>query len=207
MMMSRWFAMLTAVGFCVSLMALAGCGTSAPTRFYVLSPMPASEEGSQVVLDERCLAIGIGPITLPQYLERPQIVTRLNSNEMKLADFDQWAEPLKDNFTRVLAENLSALLCADAMAVFPWSGSTPVDYQVQVEVIRLDGALGGEAVMTARWAIMGEDSRKVLYTTTSSYREPVPDSEEYSSLVVSQSRLLEKFSQDIAEAIREIMLK
>ena len=206
-MMSRWFAMLTAVGFCVSLMALAGCGTSAPTRFYVLSPMPASEEGSQVVLDERCLAIGIGPITLPQYLERPQIVTRLNSNEMKLADFDQWAEPLKDNFTRVLAENLSALLCADAMAVFPWSGSTPVDYQVQVEVIRLDGAFGGEAVMTARWAIMGEDSRKVLYTTTSSYRAPVPDSEDYSPLVVTQSRLLEKFSNDVAEAIKEVMLK
>ena len=68
MMMSRCFAMLTVFVFCASLMALAGCGTSAPTRFYVLSPMPASGEGSQVVLDERCLAIGIGPITLPQYL-------------------------------------------------------------------------------------------------------------------------------------------
>jgi hypothetical protein len=207
MMISRCFAMLSVVSFCVSLMALAGCGTSAPTRFYVLSPIPASEEGSRVVLDERCLAIGIGPITLPQYLERPQIVTRLGSNEMKLADFDQWAEPLKDNVSRVLSENLSALLCADAMAIFPWTGSTPVDYQVQVEVIRLDGRLGGEAMLTARWAIMGEDSRKVLYTTTSSYRGSVPDSEDYSTFVATQSRLLEKFSQDVAEAIREVMLK
>ena len=205
--MSRLFAMLTVIGFCISMMTLTGCGTSAPTRFYVLSPMPAAEEGSQVVLGERCLAIGIGPITLPQYLERPQIVTRLNNNEMKLADFDQWAEPLKDNFTRVMAENLSALLCADAMAIFPWTGSTPVDYQVQVEVIRLDGTLGGEAVMTARWSIMGEDSRKLLYTTTSSYRAPLTESDDYTPFVVAQSRLLERFSQDVAEAIREVMLK
>jgi uncharacterized lipoprotein YmbA len=169
--------------------------------------MPASQEGAQVVLDERCLAIGIGPVTLPQYLERPQIVTRLSSNEMKLADFDQWAEPLKDNFTRVMAENLSAMLCADAMAIFPWTGSTPVDYQIQVEVIRLDGTLGGEVVMTARWAIMGEDSRKLLYTTTSSYRAPVADSDDYTPFVAAQSRLVEKFSQDVAEAIREVMLK
>ncbi len=207
MMMSRRFALLTLFGYCASLTVLGGCGTSAPTRFYVLSPMPASEEGSQVALDERCLAIGIGPITMPQYLERPQIVTRLSSNEMKLADFDQWAEPLKDNFTRVLAENLSALLCADAMAIFPWTGSTPVDYQVQVEVIRLDGALGGEAVMTARWAIMAEDSRKVLYTRTSSYRAPVAESQDYSPFVSTQSRLLEKFSNDVAKAIKEVMLK
>jgi uncharacterized lipoprotein YmbA len=205
-MMSRLFATLMVIGFCVSVITLPGCGTSAPTRFYVLSPMPASDEGSQVVLDERCLAIGIGPVTLPQYLERPQIVTRLSSNEMRLADFDQWAEPLKDNFTRVMAENLSALLCADAMAIFPWTGSTPVDYQVQVEVIRLDGALGGEVVMTARWAIMGEDSRKLLYTTTSSYRAPVAASDDYSTFVAAQSRLLEKYSQDVAEAIREVML-
>jgi len=207
MMTSRGFAIIAIFGCCVSLMLMAGCGTSAPTRFYVLSPMPASEEGSQVVLGERCLAIGIGPITLPQYLERPQIVTRLSNNEMKVADFDQWAEPLRDNFSRVLAENLSALLCADAMAIFPWSGSTPVDYQVQVEVIRLDGALGGEAVMTARWAIMAEDSRKLLYTRTSSYRAPVAESEDYSTFVSTQSRLLEKFSNDVAEAIKEVMLK
>jgi uncharacterized lipoprotein YmbA len=206
-MISRRFPFLILFGFCISLIGLGGCGTSAPTRFYVLSPMPASQEGSQVVLDERCLAIGIGPVTLPQYLERPQIVTRVSSNEMQLADFDQWAEPLKDNFTRVLAENLSALLCADAMAVFPWSGSTPVDYQVQVEVIRLDGAPGGEAALTARWAIMGEDSRKVLYATTSAYRAPVAASEDYSPFVATQSRLVEKFSNDIAEAIKETMLK
>jgi hypothetical protein len=60
--------------------------------------------------------------------------------------------------------------------------------------------------MTARWAIMGEDSRKVLYTTTSSYRAPVPVSEDYSPFVATQSRLLEKFSNDIAEGIKEVML-
>jgi uncharacterized lipoprotein YmbA len=186
---------------------LAGCavtGTTAPSRFYMLSPLSESKEQAQVALQEECIAIGIGPVEVAEYLNRPQIVTRLSSNELKLAEFDQWAEPLKDNFSRLLAENLSSLLCADAIAVFPWGGSTPIDYRVEVEVVRLDGALGSNAILDVRWAIYREEDRRMLFTKKSSLSEATNGSG-YEPFVSAQSRAIELLSREIAEQIKNIL--
>jgi len=156
------FFRLTLLTIVALLMHLAGCASSAPTRFYVLSPLASSTSDSQVPKDEGCIAIGIGPVELPAYLDRPQIVTRVSENELSLSEFNKWAEPLKDNLTRVLVENLSTLICADAISIFPWKGPTPIDYQVEVTVIRMDGSVGGNASLVARWAIFREKDRKML---------------------------------------------
>lgn len=183
-------------------MHLAGCASSAPSRFYVLSPLASSKAESQALKDEVCIAIGIGPVELPAYLDRPQIVTRVSENELNLAEFDKWAEPLKDNLFRVLAENLSTLLCADAISIFPWKGPTPIDYQVEVTVIRMDGNVGGNASLVARWAIFRENDKKMLLTRKSSYSEPL-SSQNYKALVSAQSRTIADLSREIAEAIKE----
>ena len=86
---------------CCCCARLAGCGNDKPTRLYVLTattekPAATSPNG---------VAIGVGPITLPKYLDRPQIVTR-RQRPMSLAqaNFDQWGGDLNDNITRVLAD-------------------------------------------------------------------------------------------------------
>jgi len=190
--------MLTIVAL---LMHLAGCASSAPTRFYVLSPLASSKAEPQALKDEGCIAIGIGPVELPAYLDRPQIVTRLSENELDLAEFDKWAEPLKDNFSRVLVENLSTLLCADAISIFPWKGPTPIDYQVEVTVIRMDGNVGGNASLVARWAIVRQNDRKMMLTRQSSFSRLL-SSESYKALVSAQSRAIADLSREIAEAIK-----
>ena len=182
-------------------MYLAGCASSAPSRFYVLSPLVSSKAESQALKDEGCIAIGIGPVELPAYLDRPQIVTRVSENELNLAEFDKWAEPLKDNFSRVLVENLSTLLCADTISIFPWKGPTPIDYQVEVTVIRMDGNVGGNASLVARWAIFRENDRKMLLTRQSSFSRLL-SSEGYKALVSAQSRAIADLSREIAEAIK-----
>jgi uncharacterized lipoprotein YmbA len=197
LLLSR-LTMLTIVAL---LMHLAGCASSAPTRFYVLSPLTSSKAESQVLKDEGCIAIGIGPVELPAYLDRPQIVTRLSENELDLAEFDKWAEPLKDNFSRVLVENLSTLLCADAISIFPWKGPTPIDYQVEVTVIRMDGNVGGNASLVARWAIFRQNDRKMLLTRQSNFSRRI-SSESYKALVSAQSRAIADLSREIAEAIK-----
>ena len=194
--------MLTIVAL---LMHLAGCASSAPTRFYVLSPLPGAKAESQTLKDEGCIAIGIGPVELPAYLDRPQIVTRVSENELNLAEFDKWAEPLKENFSRVLVENLSTLLCADAISIFPWKGPTPIDYQVEVTVIRMDGNVGGNASLVARWVIFRENDRKMLLTRQSSFSRPL-SSQGYKALVSAQSRAIADLSREIAEAIKEYAL-
>jgi len=192
-------SMLTIVAL---LMHLAGCAISAPTRFYVLSPLASSNAESQALKDEGRIAIGIGPVEFPAYLDRPQIVTRVSENELNLAEFDKWAEPLKDNFSRVLVENLSTLLCADAISIFPWKGPTPIDYQVEVTVIRMDGNIGGNASLVARWAIFRENDRKMLLTRQSSFSRLL-SSQGYKALVSAQSRAITDLSREIAEAIKK----
>lgn len=200
----RLFSPVTAVTLGALLMVLAGCASTPPSRFYVLSPLPSFGTERQELANERCLAIAIGPIELSAYLDRPQIVTRLSPNELKLAEFDKWAEPLKDNFSRVLAENLSALLCVDAIAWFPRGGPTPIDYRVEVNVIRLDGNLGGNASLVARWTVYAEDEGKVLLARKSSFSEAI-GAQDYKALVSAQSRMIAALSQEIGDAIRARM--
>ena len=90
----------------------AGCSRTAPARFYMLSDLRgASEAGAPMATQSPCLTLGIGPIEMPDYLDRPQIVTQLGPNELHLGDFDQWAEPLGKTFMRTLSDNLASLLC------------------------------------------------------------------------------------------------
>ena len=100
---------------------LAGCvGTnpSQPARFYMLSPTNDTKTPAQANIGEGRITIGIGPVEIPEYLNRAQIVTRVSPTELKLAEFDRWAEPLNNNFSRVLAENLTSLLYNDPVAFF-----------------------------------------------------------------------------------------
>jgi len=151
--------------------------------------------------DNRRGTIGIGPVELPAYLDRQQIVTRVSPNELHLAGFDEWAEPLDDNFTRVLVENLSVLLSKNLFAIFPFRGSESIDYQVQVEVIRFDGSLAGDASLLVRWTIFGEDDKKLLLTRKSSFKEAT-GGPGYEALVAAQSRTVEALSREIARAIK-----
>jgi uncharacterized lipoprotein YmbA len=105
------------MGIC--LLITVGCGTTDPARFYTLSPLAIP--GTEAEAAGQGVAIGVGPIKLPEHLDRPQIVTRTSRNELKLAEFDRWAGSLADDFSRVLAENLSILLSTDRVSVYPVS--------------------------------------------------------------------------------------
>jgi uncharacterized protein len=175
---------------------VSGCATSPPSRFYVISAL----EEARVCQKYPDITIGISPIDLPRYLDRPQIMTRINENEIQLSELDLWAEPLKDNIPRVLGQNLTGLLCTD-VDIFPWRGSEKISYRITVSVLRLDGSLtGGEAVLDARWIIVDEQTKKVLVRRESRFAEPLR-SQDYPSMVSAYSRLLASFSREIANAV------
>jgi uncharacterized lipoprotein YmbA len=153
--------------------------------------------------DEPCIAISIGPIELPDYVDRSQIVTQISPNKLRLAEFDQWAEPLKENFSRVLMENLSILLCADPITLYPSRGPIDTDYRVEVEVIRIGGRLGEQADLVARWIILEEKDGTVLFTWKSKISSPV-EGDDYEALVAAQSQTIEALSRHIADAFETI---
>ncbi|MBW2412733.1 MAG: membrane integrity-associated transporter subunit PqiC [Deltaproteobacteria bacterium] len=186
------------------LVVLAGCaGTSPPSNFYVLSTLPESAAETRSDGDLNRIAVGIGPVILPDYLDRSQIVTRTSPNELKVAAFDRWAEPLKSSFPRILMENLAILLNTDRVAVYPWRKAIPIEYQVVVDVVRFDASPGGNAVLVARWSLLGNGGDKLHLIKKSTFRKTT-GSKDYEAMVSAQSQLVIELSREIAAAIKAI---
>ncbi len=182
------------------LLLLAGCfGGSPATRFYLLSTIP--EEGRRQPVPARAPAIGVGPVRFPDYLDRPEIATGSNPNQLKLNEFHQWAEPLKNNFERVLGENLALLIPTDSVVSFPWERSTHIDYQVTLDVIRFIVDEHDNAALIARWRIVDWKDRKTVTRRKSDIQVPVNGSG-YEAIAAAQSRTLARLSEEIAGAIR-----
>jgi uncharacterized lipoprotein YmbA len=152
---------------------------------------------------EEGLSIGVGPMGIPKYLDRPQIVTRAGGSKLELAEFDKWAGSLKDDISRVLAENLSVLLSTDRVVTFPWRGPGRIDYQVRGDIIRFDGELGKSASLIVRWMVLGGEQKTPLLMRKSSLTEPA-EGGSYDALVLAQSRVLESLSKEIAEEIKAL---
>ncbi|MBW1868507.1 MAG: membrane integrity-associated transporter subunit PqiC [Deltaproteobacteria bacterium] len=199
--MPRITSLIRAVMSGLLLMTFMGCASNAPSRFYVLSALTGTGGEPETAADKRQVTIGIRPVELPAYLDRQQIVTRVSANELHLAGFDEWAEPLEDNFTRVLMENLSILLSRDSFIILHGRGPEPADYQLQVEVIRFDGTLAGDVSLFARWTILGEDDKKTFITRKSAFKEAA-GGPGYKALVAAQSRIVEALCREIAGAIK-----
>jgi hypothetical protein len=202
-MKSGFVACVSAL-LCAALALLPGCATSKPARFYLLEALENLTAPMVGAVPESSVTLGVGPVTLPEYLDRPQIVTRDQSSRLELAEHDRWAEPLAKNFARVLTENLSALLTEERVAVFLWPGSPPVEYRVAVEVLQFDGFRDGTAILLARWSILGRGGRDLLLTGKSSFTEPSAGPG-FESLVQAESRAVAALSREIAAALKAVV--
>lgn len=189
-----------ALGGCA--VAAAGCAGSPPTRFYVLTPVVGTETSHSPMPSKTGIAVGIRRVALPNYLDRPQIVTRSGPNMLDLAEFDRWAAPLGDTFPRMLAENLAIVIPTDRVTVFPWPKSAEPDYEVTVEVTQFEGRLGDDCSLVARWSIFGGENKTLLTTGKSNLREPAGGN--YETLVATKSRLIGALSRDIVGAFRSL---
>jgi uncharacterized lipoprotein YmbA len=180
---------------------LAGCADATPTRFYTLSSLLAAP-GEAAPAMAQDLTIGVGSVTLPEYLNRPQVVTRDGSNRVMLADFDSWIEPLQGLFARTLVENLSLLLGTDDVLLLPQRRPVRADYQVEVDVTRFDVDRSGHAVLDARWWVLGEGGEKVLRNGRSTIVEPATAGDQADG-AQALSRAIGRMSRDIAGAIAD----
>ncbi len=194
--MKRWLMVLA-----LCALSVAGCLSPRPddSKFFVLSPVHGDPVGATSA-SSRQILIGLGPVKLPEYLDRQEVVTRIAPNRLELSSVDRWAEPLDADFTRVLAQNLSTDLGTQRITFFPWYATTHVDYQVKVDVYRFESDKDGKVDLAAHWQIL-DGTGKLLIARDSTYSENA-QAGSASDSAAAMSRALGKLSQDIAAAIQ-----
>jgi uncharacterized lipoprotein YmbA len=191
-------ALMLVLGGC-----LGGGSQTPPTRYFIINSLYTTESKTQPLTDLKAAIVAIGPLTLSQVLDRPQIIIRHSDNEIRIADLDRWAEPLRENLTRVVLDNLAVLLSSGRIIRFPPAVSIPVTYQIIIEVSRFDGNPKDGVVLRARWSILGDNGDTVLLEQQSVLNEPTKG-DTIAEMVFAHSRLVAKLSRDIAEAIKTL---
>ena len=185
---------------------LAACSIIRPqpdrSRFFVLTPVAGAADSAASNASQQ-LSLGLGPIEFPGYLKRDEIATRVSATRIDFSETDRWAEPLNDNFRRVLARDLSALLATDQIVQFPWYSSTALDYKIAVDVERFDRDAAGGSNLTAHWVIRDGKNNRLLITRDAVIDQPV-HSAETASAVSALSQDVAQLSREIASALRQL---
>jgi len=185
------------LGACLLTLIVAGCGTSAPVRYYGLVPVETQAEFA--VADQ--FAITVGPIRIPEYLNRSQIVTRGTGVEMDFGEFDRWAEPLEESFQRTVTNNLAIMLQSDQVFDFPASVELRHGYILRAQVTRFDTDTAGAATLEVQWLIKSMQEGLAVPPRRSRYAGQVADPANYDSVVEALSDLIGMFSLDVAAAL------
>ena len=195
--------MLALAAVTLGMTLLVGGCASQPSRFYLLSALANPDIASPGTSGQQGPTIGVGPVTLPRYLDRPQIATRTSPYELRLAEFDRWAEALDVNFSRVLAENLSLLIPTARVVMSPWPRAIPIDYQITVDVTHFLSQVGGESVLIADWILFKGEGQQVLMTGKSRFSAS-PAGPDYAATVAAMSQTVASLSREIATAIKGV---
>lgn len=149
------------------------------------------------------VSVGVGPVAIPEVLDRPQIVTRTGPNKLRIDEFHRWAGRLDEDFARVLAENISLLLPTEQVAVFPWDVSFDPRYQVALNILRFEGRWGKDVLLEVFWKIIDPQKQTALRVQKSVIKEPLAD-ENYEALIAIKSRMVEILSNQIINEINNL---
>jgi len=181
---------LAALSFAV--LTTVGCTTLPQTRYYALS---ATELAPARTATE--LVLAIGPIDLPEYLRRPQIVTRVEGNRLIVDEFNRWGGSLEEEIDRVLAQNLGKLAGSQRIYSYPSRIVADIDYRISLYIRGFDGALGNTVTLDASWSIIDEQSANVVRTNQGRYQAAAVEGG-YANYATALSGTLEQLSRDLA---------
>lgn len=176
---------------------LAGCSRSPRVSFYTLEPAAGGENAAAV---PAVPAIAVGPVTLPELVDRPQLVMRVAANRVDILETHRWAEPLKSEIPRLIAENLGRLLGSNRVSSHLQHSGSDAEYRVLLDIQRFESSPGEAVTVEAVWSLRrtGGGTPK---TGRSLVREPV-SADGYEPLVAAYGRALLAVSRDLAAAIR-----
>ena len=164
---------------------LYSCGTSA-SNFYILTPNNNYQQINSN--SESDISIGIGSLEFPDYLLKPQIVTYTKNNEIFFDEYNRWAEPLNENFTHIVLENLSNMIPTNNIYLFMWPEEKSNIFQIIIKIDQFGMSSDSTVVLDARWAISTSNEMAFLMTEKSSYQERIANLD-YNQIAAVMSKL------------------
>jgi hypothetical protein len=144
--------------------------------------------------------VGVLPVVLPGFLERPQLVAWSGPGEVRIDEFLRWAEPLDGSVQRVLGEDLERLLPSQRVISAPWARSTPVRCRVRVALVRFGPQPGGEVSLVGRFVLLSAQSERALLSRDVELRRD-PSQADTGHAVEAMSALVADLAAQIADAI------
>jgi len=181
-------------------MLLAGCASSPASRFYTLSPVQAvaPPQGANAI----AIQIAIDPVTVPELVDRPQIVSRLDANRVSINEFARWAEPLKSQIPRVLAADLTRLMPGAMISTYPQRVDDDA-YRVSIDVQSFDSLADGTVTLAVIWSVrVPKRGRRVNGRSVVRESASAPG---YDALIEAHSRALASVARDVAVAAQSLM--
>lgn len=184
-------------------MLFTGCGSSPTASLYILNSIDRDNIAlPALTTDNHTVAVKIGPISIPDTLDQPQIITRTGQNSLVADEFNRWSGDFQSDIQRIIGENISILLPTNQVMLSQEINLLPYDFQVIVNVRKFDGTLGGAITLNADWTVAGKGKEKPVIAKKSVLQKST-DGADYQAYVATQSQLLEKLSQEIADEIRK----
>ena len=192
------------------LLASAGCvmqGESAPsTEFYVLGALPEATPVLAGAPKSHPVVLDLASVRLPQYLQRTQIVTRVDANRLLFSEFEQWGGNLEKNVSRVLAANLAKLLATSEVHIAARRTPGGVDAQVEVDVMQFERGPDGRAVLIAQWRVLDQVQERTLVSRITRLQgHPPGATDTMADTVAAMSELLAELSRQIARATLSVV--
>jgi len=190
----KWTALLS---LAVAGLAGAGClGSSPAARFYTLSTLNP-HEGQGGGGGGPPLRVRVAPVTLPEGVDRPQMVRRTGENTVVVDEFDRWVEPLDALLRNTLVQDLGALV-PEAQVLGDAAPGLAADRTVVVAMNRLD--LSSQLVMDAVWFVLPAGADQPERTQRTRLIEPAGTGAP-ADVAPALSRAMEKLSREIAAGL------
>jgi uncharacterized lipoprotein YmbA len=209
---TTWLLKTCAAGALV--MALAGCSYFAKqilapqkdeTKFYLLTPVADAPSAPTAASPASSgdFTLGLGPVKLPPYLDRQEVVTRRSPTQLDLSKTERWGESLQTSFISVMSRDLAAQMGTQQIVVFPWYNTIHVDLQVQVEVYRFETDSQGLAQLSAKWTVRDSDGKNILYVAESNLSQS-SKAGDTADAAAALSRTVGDLSREIANMVGQL---
>ena len=191
------------LGSVILTLLMSGCmRDSKPTQFYMLDADSGLAGTARVPATAQGPVIGLGPIRIPEYLNRPQMIVAIADNQYRLFENHRWAEPLDQNISLALFKALPRQLGTDRIVRYPWPQRQAIDYQVGVDILEFNVDASGQSRLIAQWFVKRKD--KPTIDKRSTYQFPASTTD-HALMVKAQSQCLTKLGEEISGVLRQLM--